>query len=136
ATLEEVRAEVAVQATISYFPDRVIYSSAAELVSDASRIVIATYLGCTARDESETSAATGLLTGDTRTDAIQRFEVVETLKGSISPGQIQEVVSTSVVHRVALEGRRPAHVMAFDVLYPEKDEQYVLFLRDYPDPQQ
>jgi len=132
ATLTDVRSEVAHQATISYFPERVTYYSVADLVSGSSHIVIATYLNCTIREERPVSPGTGLVTDDIAAVAYQRFEVVETLKGSISPGEIQEVASASVSYEAALDGKRPAHVVTYEVLSPVEGEQYVLFLRSGP----
>jgi len=132
ATLKDVRLEVAHQATISYFPERGAYHSVADLVSGSSHIVIATYLNCTIREERKVSPATGLITDDIAAVAYQRFEVVETLKGSISPGEIPAVGSASASYLAAREGRRPAHVMTFEVLAPVRGQQYVLFLRSAP----
>lgn len=114
------------------YGERAAYYSATDLLSRSSRVVIATYLDSSTREVDVVSRGTGQLTGDTRTDVIQRFEVVETLKGSISPGEIQEVGSTSAFYRAAREGRRPAHEESYEVLSPVKGKQYVLFLRSGP----
>ena len=105
------------------------FTNADTLVNDSDRIIIARYLDESLHVKPENSAATGEEHGSV-SHLFRRFEVVESLKGNATVGEITFVAFTTGYTTKLDSGE--SEFTAFEVVSLVSKQEYALFLYGVP----